>query len=333
VLTFGLVGAGRWADVHRRALEAEGAKLAGVLVASESSRERVERDWGVKATVDEGEFWAWQGDAVIVASPNYLHAPHAIAALEAGKHVLVEKPMATSLEDCERMIAAAQGAGKTLAVGLEMRVFTLFSEVKAILGAGRIGRPLHLKLDLWRRPYRAGAGGWKDDPKKLGSAILEEPIHYLDLARWYLGEPVSLQAWANSRPGQDRLRENLDVRLEFPGGAQALVTRSIAAYGHAVNLKLVGETGALEARWQGEMDLDLEPKVSLTLHTGEGTRSVTVPQHTGHAYDVPRQTGAFMQAVIKGTEPPAAASDGRASVALCLAVEASLASAFKQQLL
>ena len=277
-------------------------------------------------TTDLDTFLDWDIEAVIVVSPNYLHAEHAVAALNAGKHVLVEKPMATTLEDCDRMLTAAERAGKVLAVGLEMRVFTLFSKVKELIEAGAVGRPLHLKLDLWRRPYRAGAGGWKTDPDKLGSAILEEPIHYLDLARWYfsgVGEPVSLQAWSNSRDGREMLDENLDVRLEFPH-ASALVTRSIAAYGHHIDLKLVGEAGALHAAWCGSMDLDRSPHVALTLHDGEGTRGVDVPRSTGHAFDVPKQTAAFLEAIHSERPPPAAGEDGRASVALCLAAEQSL---------
>ncbi len=326
----GLIGAGRWAEVHKQALEEVGATLAGVAVSSPASKERVEAEWGVPATTDLDAFLGWDTEAVIVVSPNYLHAEHAVAALNAGKHVLVEKPMATTLEDCDRMLAAAERAGKVLAVGLEMRVFTLFAKVKELIGAGAVGRPLHLKLDLWRRPYRAGAGGWKTDPDKLGSAILEEPIHYLDLARWYfegVGEPTALQAWSNSRDGREMLNESLDVRLEFPQ-ASALVTRSIAAYGHHIDLKLVGETGALHAAWCGSMDLDRSPHVALTLHSkeqgAEETRGVDVPRSTGHAFDVPKQTAAFLDAIFSGTPPPATGEDGRASVALSLSAEVSL---------
>ena len=325
-MNVGLIGAGRWAEVHKQALEDVGATLAGVAVSSPSSKERVEAEWGVPATTDLDTFLDWNTEAVVVVSPNYLHAEHAVAALDAGKHVLVEKPMATTSEDCDRMLVAAANAGKTLAVGLEMRVFTLFSRVKSLIEEGAVGRPLHLKLDLWRRPYRAGAGGWKTDPDKLGSAILEEPIHYLDLARWYfssVGEPVALQAWSNSREGREMLNENLDVRLEFPH-ASAFVTRSIAAYGHHVDLKLVGETGALHAAWCGSLDLDRSPHVALTLHDAEGARGVDVPRFTGHAFDVPRQTAAFIKAIRGEAQPPATGEDGRASVALSLAADASL---------
>ena len=328
----GMIGAGRWAEVHKQALEDAGADLESVLVSSESSRKRVENEWNLRATTNMQKFLGYGSEAVIVVSPNYLHGKHATAALNAGKHVLVEKPMATTLEDCDRMLEAAKRADKVLAVGLEMRVFTLFERVKALIDAGEIGKPIHLKLDLWRRPYRTGAGGWKTDPEKLGSSILEEPIHYLDLARWYLletsGEPASLQAWANSRGGLEYLNENLDVRLGYADGTQALVTRSIAAFEHKVTLQVVGEQGSLRAEWSGEMDLDGNPSAKLWLHNSgdrdEPAERVEVEQKTGHAFDVPRQTKAFLEAIREGTRPPATGEDGRASVALCLAVERAL---------
>jgi myo-inositol 2-dehydrogenase/D-chiro-inositol 1-dehydrogenase len=335
-LRFGIIGAGRWAEVHREALGAVGAELVAVACASEATRARVERAWGVEASTDLQAFLARGLDAVIVASPNYLHAEHGMAALEAGAHVLVEKPMALTVADCQRLLAAAERAGRVLAVGLELRVFTLFARVKQLLDEGAIGEPLHLKLDLWRRPYRGGVGGWKADAAKVGSSILEEPVHYLDLARWYLGEAASLEAWANSRPGHEGAWENLDVRLSYESGAQALVTRSIAAFGHTVTLQLVGGEGSLWASWRGALDLDRSPEVGLWLHNS-GDRDapaehIEIPRETGHAFDVPKQTAAFIAAIREGARPPADGMDGLKSVELCLAVERALGAGAPQQL-
>jgi predicted dehydrogenase len=323
-LTVGLIGGGRWAAVHRNALRAAGAELSGVLVASEASAAKLRQEWRVPVETDLEAFLALPSVAVIVASPNHLHATHSLAALAAGRHVLVEKPMALDTEECRRIIAAGRAAGRTVAVGHEMRVFTLFEEVKRIVDSGRIGRPLHLKLDLWRRPYRAGAGGWKSDPARLGSTILEEPIHYLDLAGWYLGPAQGVQAWANSRPGRDGQWENLEVRLEHESGTRSWVTRSIAAFGHQVTLMMVGEQGALRASWRGKMDMDPEPVVSLAVHDAAGTENVPMTQMTGHAFDVPRQTRAFLAATEGRGAPAASAADGCAAVALCLAAQRSL---------
>lgn len=327
-----MIGGGHWARVHKRALDDLGVNVTGVLVSSEASRARLETEWGVVATTELQTLLQQPADAVIIVSPNYLHAEHSIAALRSGKHVLVEKPMATTLADATRMLDAAKNANKMLAVGLEMREFTLFKRVKQLLDDGVIGKPIHLKLDLWRRPYRQGAGGWKADPEKLGSSILEEPIHYLDLARWYLqnssGEPQFLSASATSRAGRAYLHENLDVHLRYADGVQALLTRSIAAFEHRVTLQIVGEAGSLLAEWRGAFDLDTNPDVSLLLHTSgdrdQKAQRLIVPQQTGHAYDVPLQMKAFIHALESGGQPPATGEDGLASVKLSLAVEEAL---------
>ncbi len=318
----GIIGGGRWAAMHRAALESVGAPLAAVLVRSEVSAHRLQGAWQVPVTTDLEAFLASELDAVIVASPNDLHAEHAVAALEAGKHVLVEKPMAIGIEDCDRILEAARRADRVLAVGHEMRVFRLFEAVRA--EAGKLGRPDHLDLRLFRRPYRAGASGWKQDPARLGSSILEEPIHYFDLARWLLGEVTEVQAWSVSRAGREGAHENLDVRLSFAGGARAMVTRTVAGFEHHVRCDLNAEDGALRARWDGRQDTDEDPTVSLWTQDDDGIRTVPVPQRTGHAFDLPRQTTAFLRAVTEGTPVPADGHDGRVAVALCVAVERSL---------
>jgi myo-inositol 2-dehydrogenase / D-chiro-inositol 1-dehydrogenase len=320
-----LIGAGRWAAVHRSTLPRAGARLVAVATGSDASRERVEREWGVFATTDLGALLERpEVEAVVIASPNDLHATQACAALEAGKHVLVEKPMALDVASAERVRRLAAHGDRVLAIGLEMRVFTLFERVKALLDEGTLGAPVHLALDLFRRPHRAGSGGWKQDPARLGSSVLEEPIHYLDLARWYLGEIATVQAWATSRPGREDLREQLDVRLESVHGAVANVTRSVAAGGHTVDLRVVGERGALRATWRGRMDVDPSPSVRLELHDAAGSRLLPVTAATGHAHDVWRQSAAFVRSVREGVPPRATARDGVVSVALCVAVERSL---------
>jgi len=329
-LRIGMVGAGRWAAAHRATLAAAGAELVAVATGSEASAARVRAAWGVAATTDLGELLAADVDAIIIASPNDLHADQALRALAAGKHVLIEKPMAITRDAARRVAAAARASDRVVAVGHEMRVFQLFARVKDLIDSGRLGEPLHLKLDLWRRPHRAGAGGWKTDPNRLGSTVLEEPVHYLDLARWYLGDPTEVLAWASSRPAHRAEFENLDVRLRFAAAADggprwALVTSSIAAAGHTIDLKLVGSEASLHGAWSGAFDLDPEPEVRLVLHHRDGDEDQQIPGATGHAHDLGRQTAAFVAAVRRGTPVPADAEDGRMAVELCLLVAASLA--------
>ena len=323
-MNIGIVGSGRWAEVHKKNLEKLGFPVAGYLVNRPESRVFVETDWDTPATTDLEEFLNWPIDAVIVVSPNYLHAEHTIACLNAGKHVLCEKPMATSITDAENMLDVAKVADKVLAIGLVMRVFTLFETIKSLIDEGKIGEPLHLKLDLWRKPYRSGTGGWKQDLDKLGNAILEEPIHYLDLTSWFMGKATTLQAWANSRPEREYLNENLDIRLEFENGASALVTRSIAAFEHHISLKIVGSTGELSASWDGEMDVSPTPNAKLLLNNADGLQVIDIPAENGPAYEVHKQTQAFISAIQNNSKAPATGEDGLASVKLCMLVEESL---------
>lgn len=286
------------------------------------------REWRVPATPVLDEFLAGPHEAVIVASPNHLHVPHGLAVLRSGRHLLLEKPMALDVAGADALIAAARKARRVLAIGHEMRTFAWAEEAKRVVAEGAIGPLRHLALDLWRRPYRSGAGGWKSDPDKLGSTILEEPIHYLDLSRWLLGEPQALQAFATSRAGREGAHENLEVRLWFAAGAQAAVTRSTAGWGHRVTLALVGDEGSFRASWVGRMDADPAPRVEAWLHAGRGRTDPAEPvplrSETGHAHDLPRQTRAFLAACRGGPPPPAGGEDGRAAVRLCLLSERSL---------
>ncbi len=324
----GLIGAGRWAGLHREALQQLGTDVAAVLVSSDASVRRVEADWGVPAYADADAFLASGAmDAVIIASPNHLHAPQARRALQAGLHVLLEKPMALTVEDAAAVRAEAEAAGRVLAVGHEIRTFAWAKEAKRLLDAGALGTPRHVRIDLWRRPYRAGAGGWKADPAKVGSSILEEPIHYLDLAAWWLGRADALQAFATSRAGREGAWENLDVRV-WAGEAQASVTRSIAAWGHRVEVALVGDEGAYLATWAGTHDADPAPRVEGWLHRGADRdappEGLDLPQATGHAFDLPTQTAAFLAAVRGEGAPIASGADGVEAVRWSLAAQRSL---------
>jgi myo-inositol 2-dehydrogenase / D-chiro-inositol 1-dehydrogenase len=324
----GLVGAGRWAQAHRATFADAGAELVAVATGSEARAAEVRALWGVAATTDLAELLAADVEAVVIASPNDLHAEQAVRALAAGKHVLIEKPMAIDRTAARRVVDAARGSDRVVAVGHEMRVFQLYARVRRLIDAGRVGQPLHLRLDLWRRPHRAGASGWKRDPARLGSAELEETIHFLDLARWYLGEPSDVLAWGASRRGERDRERSLDVRLRFASDAAggdrwALLTSSTAAAGYSVDLSLVGAEASVRGSWRGRSDVDPDPEVRLVLHHAGGDEEQAVPSRSGHAHDLVRQTRAFVDAIRRGTPVPADVEDGRRAVELALLVAES----------
>jgi myo-inositol 2-dehydrogenase/D-chiro-inositol 1-dehydrogenase len=331
-IRFGLIGYGAWGSHHARAIAAEaGAELAAIAARSEATRRQAAADHPqARVYADYREMLAHEAlDAVDVVLPSHLHAEAARAVLESGRHLLLEKPMALTLADCDALAALARARGKVLAVGHELRLSALWGKVKEMVDAGAVGRPLYLLIELWRRPYRLGADGWRYDPARVGDWVLEEPIHFFDLARWYFaaaGDPVSVYARANARQA-DRpdLQDNFSAFVNFAGGEYAVISQTLSAYEHHQVVKLTGTAGALWAAWSGAMDRDTRPRSSLTHHDGSRTAAVPLAKSSGEVYELADEIAMMVRAVRDGAPVAATADDGRWSVALCRAAQRSVA--------
>ncbi len=155
-------------------------------------------------------------DLTIIASPPGWHAEHALAAFDAGSHVLCEKPMAISVEDAERMVAAARAARRVLAIGMTRRMYPCLAEARALLAAGAIG-------DGLRFVYReGGVYGWPvgtDFPFRRatggGGVLIDKGTHVLDFLCALFGEPVAA-AYADDGH-TDGVETTCEIALVFPG--------------------------------------------------------------------------------------------------------------------
>jgi myo-inositol 2-dehydrogenase/D-chiro-inositol 1-dehydrogenase len=330
---FGLIGYGAWGSHHARAIAAtDGAELVAIAARSETTRgtaqanhpaARVYEDY--RALLERESL-----DVVDVVLPTYLHYEVARAVLESGRHLLLEKPMALRVAECDELISLAQARDKCLAIGHELRLSSLWRKVKEMIEAGAVGQPLYLLIELWRRPYRLGAEGWRYDIGRVGNWILEEPIHFFDLARWYLagaGEPVSVFARANSKQqGHPELQDNFSAVLIFAGGVYAVISQTLAAFEHHQVVKLTGTGGALWASWSGAMDRDFHPRFSLQYHDGSRTEAIPIKKSTGEVYELEDEMAMMVRAVRDGGSIAATGADGKWSVALCLAAQRSVES-------
>ncbi|HWB11281.1 MAG TPA: Gfo/Idh/MocA family oxidoreductase [Pirellulales bacterium] len=332
LLRFGLIGYGAWGSHHARAISSvRGARLAAVCARSAERRQQAQADHpqarlyaDYRRMLDEEQL-----DAVSVVLPSDLHHEVGRAVLESGRHLLLEKPMALDLAHCDELVELARARGRLLAVGHELRFSSLWGEVKKRIEAGTIGEPLYALIELWRRPYRLGSGGWRYAIGRVGSWILEEPIHFFDLARWYfagVGEPVSVLARARGKQaGHPELHDNFSAILSFPNGGYAVVTQTLAGWEHHQTAKITGTEGALWARWSGAMDRTFEPTFGLQSLQGERVVEVPIEKKSGEVYELVDEIDGFVRAIRDGTPPACTGEDGRWSVAMCLRAEQSLA--------
>lgn len=328
---FGLIGFGAWGAHHADAIAAtEGAQLTAIAANSSGSCDRA-RQAHSDATVyaSHQEMLARESlDVVVVVLPSYLHHPVGLDVLGAGCHLLLEKPMALSLAQCDDLLAAAERNQRLLAIGHELRHSSLWGAAQRLIADGTIGQPQYVLVELSRRPYRLGADGWRYDIDRVGNWILEEPIHFFDFARWYLqsaGDPISVYARANSRqPEHPELQDNFSAIVNFPGGAYAVVSQTLAAFEHHQTVKITGTRGALWARWSGAMDRTLHPTFSLKAFDGDEVRDVEIDKITGEVFELRDQVAMMVRAVRDGGPLAASGHDGRWSVALCLAAQQSV---------
>lgn len=332
-VNFGLIGFGAWGKHHANAIaKADNAELLAIAAHSESTARLAKEAYpDAFVTTDFQELVERESlDVVDVVVPSHLHHDVASAVLEAGKHLLLEKPMGISLAECDSMISAAAKNDRLLCVGHELRLSSMWGKAKEMIDDGFIGTPQYCLVELSRNPYRLGAEGWRYDIDRVGNWILEEPIHFFDLARWYLesaGTPSRVYANANSRDtSRPELQDNFSAIMHFDSPAYAVVSQTLSAFEHHQTVKITGSQGALWASWSGAMDRTRHPTFSLRAFDGESVTQVPIEKPTGELFELEDQIVRMAEAVHSNRPLHCTAQDGRWSVAMCLAATESIKS-------
>jgi myo-inositol 2-dehydrogenase / D-chiro-inositol 1-dehydrogenase len=328
-IRIGLLGYGAFGKCHAQAIaEAEGAELAAI--AEVSTGGIVE----AKADYPNAEIFTNYADlidrcaldVVNIVLPNYLHFDAAKRALERGCHLLLEKPMTLAVDDCKTLIDIAEQQDRILAIGHQFRLSPLWGRVKQLIDEGFVGEPRYVLVELSRHPYFPGADGWRWDIDRVGDWILEEPIHFFDLARWYLssaGEPRSVYALASSGQNNQQLQDNLSALIRYANGAYANVTQTLSAFEHHQTVKVTGAKGAIAASWSGKQGHSLEPSFTLKTYDGETIREIEIDQTPGELYELRTQIKTMVNAAPTGQCSLPNGHDGQWAVALCAAAAES----------
>jgi myo-inositol 2-dehydrogenase / D-chiro-inositol 1-dehydrogenase len=328
-MRIGLVGYGAWGRMHAGAItRLPNLTLAGIVCGSEdSARAAAAQNPGVPVHRKLAELLADRGvELVDIVTPNHLHADMAVASLEAGRHVLLEKPIATSIADGEKVVAAVRRTGKFLAVGHELHVSQQWRTIREIIARGEIGRPVYANMALFRHPFRQGSGGWRYDPARVGSWILEEPVHYLDLLRWYFteaGPPVEVQSFGAAPGAGPGMSAIFTCRIGFAGGAYAVFSQCLSGFQHHLLMDLAGDAGAIRTWWSAATARSETPHFDLAVRRGAAEAETIAIPASGERFELEEQLRQLPERAA-ARDPLVSAQDGLTAVRLCLEAERSL---------
>lgn len=266
-------------------------------------------------------------DAVGIASENARHADHAVAAAAAGKHIFCEKPMATTLEDCDRMIDAVERAGVVYMQVFPMRFDPANHKIKELLDDGVLG-----KVGVVRKRHGHNlAQRWKDRmPEELwfidpvlagGGAFLDEGVHAVDWLRWLFGEPISVTAKIGTLQTDLLVDDNGIAIFEFPGNIMATLYSSWTGVAAIQTSEIYGDRGTLIQSFTDVSSTRVLGETSrpLMLFTEEtkAWRLFDFPVHFPRNHTtIPRP---FVDCLRQGQDPPVTAHDGRQALAMVLA--------------
>lgn len=330
-IRFGLIGFGAWGNCHSQAItKTDDAELVAIAAKSESTCASARQSYpSANVYTDHHQLLAQSDiDVVDIVLPSFLHHEVALAALKAGKHVLLEKPMCLTVRDCHDLVETAKHRQRILAIGHELRLSSLWSKVRQMIDDGFVGDPQYVLVELSRNPYRQGADGWRYDIDRVGNWILEEPIHFFDFARWYLesaGDPVSVTASANSRQaGHPELQDNFSAIVNFAGGQYAVISQSLSMFEHHQTVKVAGTKGSLWASWSGAKDRTRHPSFFLKASDGQHVSEIPIEKITGEVFELEDQIDMMVRAVRDNQPLKATGVDGLWSVAICLAAQKSV---------
>ena len=276
-MNVGILGAGFMGGTHARGY----AKIEGVTVAAISSRTLAKAKaltdevGGVPTSDDMAILHDPAIDAVSITLPTPLHKPMTLAALAAGKHVLLEKPFALNVADCDAMIAAWQQSGKQLMIGQTLRFWPEYKALVTFVQSGAIGRPL--SAIATRLSQRPAWSSWFTDPAQSGGAVLDLMVHDIDALNWLLGQPQSVYCRGQqSAPGMwDHMLATVDY-----GSAAAMIEASEllpADYPFSMSLIVLCEQGRVEYLFKAG---------GVSVEMGGGIDSLTVYED-GKNYPLP----------------------------------------------
>lgn len=253
--------------------------------------------------------------AVSVCTPPYTHASISVDVLKAGKHVLVEKPMASSLRECDEMLEAAAKSDKILSVVAQNRFRTPIMKLKQVLDTGLIGKIVHAQVDsFWWRGHSYYDLWWRGTwEKEGGGCTLNHAVHHIDMIQWMMGMPSEVSAMMSNTLHDNAEVEDLSVAImRYANGSLSQITSSVVHHGEEQQLVFQGEKARVSVPWkvraekarengfpQRERNQELEQEIQ---EFYEKLPQVKYEGHIGQIHDFLTAIAEKKQVLIDGNE-------------------------------
>ena len=311
-MRIGVIGAGFAGGTHARAcLGIDGVTVAAIATDPVEHGRQLADECGARLEASAASLCAAGDlDVVIVASPTYLHAEHAIAAAQGGKHVFCEKPIARTIEEGRAIIQACDRAGVQLAVGQVVRFFPEYRKAKDLIDSGAIGKPALATMTRGTLPV-GNARPWYLDAARSGRVVLDLMLHDLDTLRWWFGEPTRVYGRVLGGPG------GLDYALatiRYSDGPIVHIESSWAEHsGFRTTFEVRGDTGLVthDSRTAAPLQMQLADAV-------DGPAVIPGPTLLETPYR--RQLREFFRRIGAGEQPFVSGVEALRSLGLALAV-------------
>lgn len=236
---FAIIGCGRIAQRHAEHIHNIGKLVAACDVVEEKAKAIAEK-YNARSfrDIDDLLMQAKDIDVVSVCTPNGLHAQHSIKALRAGLHVLCEKPMALSVQDCSEMINTAEKANKRLFIVKQNRFNPPVAAVKQLIDEGRLGKIYSVQLNcFWNRNEAYYKNSWKGTKDLDGGTLFTQFSHFIDLLYWMVGDVKEVQAFTGNfdHKGVIEFEDTGVVSLKFYNGTIGTINYTVNC--HSKNME------------------------------------------------------------------------------------------------
>ena len=321
IIRFGILGCGMIARFHADAIDSlENAQLVGAASANPASAKAFAESRGIRAYDSyEAMLSDPEIDAVCICTPSGCHGENAIQALNAKKHVVLEKPMAFTPEECGEIDETAKKNGRVLTVICQLRFSRDVQRIRKLLAENAFGKLVFcdLYMKYWRNPAYYSSSNWKGTKKfDGGGALMNQGIHGVDLLLYLVGDAKVLCA-KNKTHFHDIEVEDLSVAmLEFENGAMGVIEASTCSNpGFERRLEITGTEGSVVL---------VENRIEKLILKGEDCTGVTEAKVSGTASDPAAmdftlhamQIGNFIKAIYGEEELVMSAKEGSRAVAL-----------------